>query len=181
MRQQEEAGLYPKPMIYSTAIAKSLLSFYSHKASTFYTNNNNQAIIMKTIWLLAFSLGVSSLAHANDCQAPCDPQPAVMEELRASSLRTYSYSTPITLRREAKSLPQAYAVSFNPNVKDQDEALHTQHLVFQREKDAEEGTLSINPLFARSLIVDNSELRYFIYKDEILLRGHVRAFYTRKP
>src|SRR5690625_2139873 len=181
MRQQEEAGLYPKPMIYSTTVAKSLLSFYSQLTINFYTNNNKQATTMKLTWLFVFAFCMSGTAYAQDCPPPCESQPPAMEELKASNLRTYSYSTPTTIRREAKSLPQAYAVSFNPNVKDQDEALHTQRLVFQREKDAAEGTLTADPNFFRSFIIVSSELHYFVYNGEVLLRGHTKAFYTRKP
>src|SRR5699024_8293526 len=109
-------------------------------------------------WFFIFALCVSGAAYAQDCTPPCETHPLAMEELKASNLRTYSYSTPITIRREAKSLPQASAVSFNPNVKDQDEVLHTQRLVFQREKDAAEGALTADPSFFRSLIIDSSEL-----------------------
>lgn len=104
-----------------------------------------------------------------------------MVELSTSNLRTHSYSSPITIRREAKSLPTSAAISFNPNLKDQDEAQHTQWLVFQREKDAEEGAFTANPNFIRHLVIDAGDLHYFMYNNEALLRGHVRAFYTRVP
>lgn len=136
---------------------------------------------MKYIWLIPMALCVSGAVSAQDCSPSCSKAPSAMVELTSSNLRTHSYSTPITIRREAKSLPQAYAVSFNPNLKDQEEVLHTQRLVFQRENDAKEGTLTANPNLIRHLIVDSSDLHYFVYNGDVFLRGHTRAFYTRKP
>lgn len=136
---------------------------------------------MRYIWLFAFTLSLCATGYAQECLPPCASHTSNMVELTASHLRTHSYSSPITIQREAKSLPTSSAVSFNPNLKDQDEALHTQRLVFQREKDVEEGALTANPNLIRQLVIDAGDLHYFMYNNEVLLRGHVRAFYTRAP
>ncbi|SRR5690625_854787 len=124
---------------------------------------------------LLFSLSAFSLAQTQNQKA------STLSELNEDHLRQYSYHTPLPLNEDAQSLPSTFAISINPHNEDQKALFEEQQLIYQRERDAEEGTLSADPRHTRALTIDRGEAHYFLYQDTLLLRGHTKAFYSQQP